>query len=278
MEVLVESFVGRLLLVVVFVYALVCLVAYWWQERLLFHPTPLDKDFAFPFDTDFEELYLDVAPGVQLHALHFRAAESKGLVFYVHGNAGSLHDWGSLAGFYLQHDHDLLMFDYRGFGKSPGKIYSQQQFFDDVQAVYDWAKTQYPEARIVVEGFSIGTATATKIAAENNPRQLVLKAPYYSLQSLVKSKAAFLPTRILKYRFATVDYLKQVRCPATIFHGTADELIPYQNAERLKAAVPNVDLWLVEDCLHNDLPFTEIYKREMGKVLVLTSLDKHGLV
>ncbi len=267
MGLLTGSFVGRLLLVVLAVYLLICVAAYWWQERLLFHPTRLAADFVFPFDTNFEEVYLDVAPNVQLHGLHFKAENPKGLVFYVHGNAGSLHDWGSLAGLYLQHNYDLLMFDYRGFGKSPGKIYSQQQFFDDVQAVYDWAKEQYSEAQIIVEGFSIGTATATKLAAENNPQQLVLKAPYYSMTSLVKSKMAFLPGRLLKYPFATVDYLKQVTCPVTIFHGTADELIPHKNAERLKAAVPSVNLFLIDGCLHNDIPFTPIYKKAMGTLL-----------
>lgn len=260
-------FAGRILLVVVIVYLLICFIAYWYQERLLFHPTILEKDFVFAFDTDFEEIYLEVAPGVELHALHFKAENSKGLVFYVHGNAGSLHDWGSLAGFYLQQGYDLLMFDYRGFGKSSGRIYSQHQFFDDVQMVYDWAKQEYAEEQIVIEGFSIGTATATKLAAENKPQQLVLKAPYYSMTSLVKSKFSFLPERLLKYPFATVDYLKKVTCPVTIFHGTADELIPYGNAVRLKEEVPRVDLWLIDDCLHNDIPFTPIYQEKMKGLL-----------
>ena len=260
-------FAGRILLVAILVYGLICFIAYWWQERLLFHPTVLKRDFIFPFDTNFEEVYVEVAPDVQLHGLHFKVEEPKGLVFYVHGNAGSLHDWGSLGGFYLRQGYDLLMFDYRGFGKSPGKIYSQQQFFDDVQRVYDWIKEQYGEEQIVIEGFSIGTATATKLAAENKPRALVLKAPYYSMTTLVKSKAAFLPSQILKYPFTTIHYLQQVQCPVTIFHGTADELIPHSNAERLKKEVPRVELHLIEGCLHNDIPYTPIYQKEMGAIL-----------
>ena len=161
------------------------------------------------------------------------------------------------------------MFDYRGFGKSPGRIHNQQQFFDDVQAVYDWAKTQYLEDQIIIEGFSIGTATASKLAAENHPKQLVLKAPYYTLTSLVKTKAPFLPKFLLKYPFPTINYLQQVTCPVTIFHGTADELIPHSNAERLKKNIPSVNLWLIDDCLHNDVPYTSIYKGKMGAILQL---------
>ncbi|MGH1336377.1 MAG: alpha/beta hydrolase [Aureispira sp.] len=257
----------RILLAVFLGYVLICLLTYWWQERLLFHPTVLAKDFVFSFDTNFEERYLEVAPDVALHALHFKAESPKGLVFYVHGNAGSLQDWGGLGGFYLEQGYDLLMFDYRGFGKSPGHIHSEQQFFDDVKAVYEWAKEQYAEEQIIIQGFSIGTATATKLAAENNPQQLVLKAPYYSMTSLVKSKVPFLPKMLLKYPFKTINYLQQVTCPVTIFHGTRDELIPHSNAERLKKDVPSVNLWLIEDCLHNDIPYTSIYKEKMKTIL-----------
>lgn len=249
-------------------YALGCWVAYWMQETLIFHPTVLTKDYVFHFETNFEELYLEVASNIKLHALHFKAENPKGIVFYVHGNAGSLQDWGGLSSLYLSLGYDLFMFDYRGFGKSDGKIKGQKQFFGDVQILYDYIKRQWDEKHIVVEGFSIGTATAAKIAVENNPKHLVLKAPYYSLPYLIKSKHAYLPTSILKYRFMTIDFLKQVKCPITIFHGTADELIPVSNAERLLKEVPSIDYVVVPNCLHNDIPYTSMYQEKMKTILV----------
>jgi len=249
-------------------YALGCWVAYWMQETLIFHPTVLTKDYVFHFETDFEELYLEVAPNIHLHALHFKAENSKGIVFYVHGNAGSLHDWGGLSSLYIGLGYDLFMFDYRGFGKSDGKIKNQKQFFEDVQILYDYVKTQWDESKIIVEGFSIGTATAAKIAVENNPRHLVLKAPYYSLPHLIKSKHAYLPTTLLKYRFMTIDFLKQVKCLTTIFHGTADELIPFSNAERLFEEVSSIDFVVVPNCPHNDIPYSFVYQEKMQTILV----------
>lgn len=249
-------------------YALGCGVAYWLQETLIFHPSVLTKDYVFRFETDYEELYVEVAPKVHLHALHFKAENSKGIVFYVHGNAGSLQDWGSLSSLYLRLGYDLFMFDYRGFGKSDGKIKNQEQFFSDVQILYDYVKSQWDETQIVVEGFSIGTATATKIAVENNPRHLILKAPYYSLVHLIKSRHSYLPKGLLKYQFMTIDYLKQVSCPATLFHGTADELIPVSNAERLFKEVSSVDFVVIPDCLHNDIPYSLLYQEKMQTILV----------
>jgi len=249
-------------------YALGCWVAYWLQETLIFHPTVLAKDYTFQFETDYEELYLEVAPKIHIHALHFKAENSKGIVFYVHGNAGSLQDWGSLSSLYLSLGYDLFMFDYRGFGKSDGTIKSQQQFFGDVQFLYDYVKREWDEKQIIVEGFSIGTAAAAKMAMDNNPRHLVLKAPYYSLPHLIKSKHAYLPTTILKYKFMTVDFLKSVRCPVTMFHGTADELIPFSNAERLSAEISSIDFVVVPDCLHNDIPYSSLYQNKMQTILV----------
>lgn len=258
----------RCVLFLLFVYAMICLAAYWWQERLLFHPTVLPKDFVFPFEhMPHEELYFEVAQGVKLHALYFTVEEPKGVVFYVHGNAGSLNDWGTLAEFYQRQQYDLLMFDYRGFGKSDGNISSEAQFFADAQILYDFALRHYPEEQIVIEGFSIGTATASKLAAEHNPRHLVLKAPYYTLGALVKSKFPFLPTSLLKYPFQTVEYLQAVNCPITLFHGTADELIPYENGVRLAQDVAAAELVTVPNCLHNDIPYSKEYQTRMAAIL-----------
>jgi len=238
------------------------------QETLIFHPTVLTKETAFHFEVDFEELYIEIAPKINLHALHFKTDHPKGIVFYVHGNAGSLQDWGNLSNLYNNLGYDLFMFDYRGFGKSDGKIKSQKQFFDDVQVLYDYVKNQWDETQIIVEGFSIGTATAAKLAFENNPRHLILKAPYYSLPHLIKSKHPYLPIFLLKYRFMTIDFLKQVECPITIFHGTQDELIPISNTERLSKEVLSADFVVVLNCLHNDIPYSIAYQEKMQEILV----------
>ena len=257
----------KILVPLAIAYSLICLLMYVFQEKLIFHPEQLPKDFAFQFHAEFEEIYLEMQDGVHLHALHFKAQNPKGIVFYVHGNAGSLQDWGGLSDLYVRLGYDLLMFDYRGFGKSEGKISSQQQFFEDVQQVYDYTKQLYTEDKIIVEGFSIGTATASKIAGDNQPQQLILKAPYYSLEHLVKSRHPYLPMSLLKYPFKTVNWLENVHIPITVFHGTADELIPFSNAELLHQALPKIDFVPVEGCLHNDLPFTSAYQEKMAVLL-----------
>ncbi len=257
----------RICLFLLFVYLLICLIAYFLQESLIFHPDKLAGDFVFDFDGDFDEIFLELPDGIKLHALHFKAEKAKGIVFYVHGNAGSMQDWGHLYDLYIDLGYDLLMFDYRGFGKSEGKIHSQQQFYDDVQAVYDYIKTIFDEQHIIIQSFSIGTAAAVKVAHENKASMLLLKAPYYSLIHLIKSRYFFLPATILKYKFMTAEMLKNVTIPITVFHGTTDELIPFSNAQKLKDEIPAIDFVAVPGCLHNDLPYTAIYKNKMKELL-----------
>ena len=99
-------------------------------------------------------------------------------MFYLHGNAGALDTWGDIAKVYTSLGYDIFILDYRGFGKSEGSIYSEEQFYKDVQAAYDVMRKEYPENKIVVEGYSIGTGPATILAATNHPKLLLLQAPY----------------------------------------------------------------------------------------------------
>ena len=100
-----------------------------------------------------------------MNGVLFKADSSKGLIFYLHGNAGSINSWGEIAKTYTDLDHDVFILDYRGYGKSEGSITSQDQLFRDLQIVYDEVKKRYREDKVIVLGYSIGTAPAAKIAS-----------------------------------------------------------------------------------------------------------------
>ena len=158
---------------------------YFFQHKLIFFPEVLLPNHSFSFDHTFEELNYKTTEGVQINALHFKAPEPRGIVYFHHGNAGSLRSWGLIADVFLDLGYDILIYDYRGFGKSQGRI-SEEHMYHDAQFIYDELKKQYSENDIVVYGRSIGTGVATKIAADNNPGRLVLESPYYNLPDLAK--------------------------------------------------------------------------------------------
>jgi len=250
------------------IYVVVCMIAYFVQERLIFFPEKLPADYPFVFEQQVEELRLQTGDGTSLSGLHFKLENPKGVIFYLHGNAGDIGAWGHTAAYYLDLGYAVVMFDYRGYGKSEGAIYSQAQFYADTDLMYRYVKQHYDESQITIVGFSIGTAAATRLAAQNKPKRLVLQAPYYSLRKLVSSIHPYLPSFLLKYAFMTIDFLKQVEVPITVFHGESDSLIPIENAHQLKAAVPALKLITIPHCEHNDIPSTSIFKKEMRAILL----------
>lgn len=239
------------------------------QEKFYFHPKTLTTDYQYHFDAEFEEINIPVAPNNTLNTLLFKSNNSKGVILYLHGNAGALHDWGMRSRLYTDNNYDILFVDYRGFGKNKNQLENEKMLHSDIQQVYNFLKTKYQESNIIVLGFSIGSGLAAKIAANNSPKLLILEAPYYSFKSLVKKIAPFVPEFLISYKIPTYEYLKKVTCPITIFHGKDDQLItPEENSIQLQQLIPdNIDLHLIDDCNHNGIYKNYYYYKEMLNIL-----------
>ena len=102
---------------------------YFIQEKLLFFPTPLPKQHDYEFPQSFKEINISAKDGTQLNCLHFNSLQAKGIVIYFHGNAGNLASWVFEASLYTQLNYDVFFVDYRSYGKSEGKIKSEEQLF-----------------------------------------------------------------------------------------------------------------------------------------------------
>ena|SRR2546428_1155336 len=258
-----------LLLSVAFgLYILLCGLLYFFQEKLIFFPQKLDKNYLFDFKQKVEEINIKSADGKLLNGLLFKADSSKGLIFYLHGNAGSLDSWGEVAKIYTDLNYDVFMIDYRSYGKSEGKISSQEQLFEDNQIAYDELKKRYDENKIIVLGYSIGAGLASKLASTNKPRLLILQAPFYSGTDMMRNTYSFIPTFILKYKLTTNKYLKSCKMPVVIFHGNQDEVIYYGSSLKLKKEFKSQDtLITLNGQLHNGITDNEDYKQEIKKLL-----------
>ena len=248
-------------------YILICSGLYFFQEKIIFFPQKLSADYIFRFDTDFEEITFKVSDRDTINTLLFKADSSKGLIFYLHGNAGSLASWGDVAQVYIKRGYDVLLVDYRGYGKSTGHIFSQDQLYSDNQMIYDQILSRYSENKIIILGYSIGTGMAAKLASENSPKQLILQAPYFSLIDMMKRRFTAIPTFILKYKFETNKYLEEVECPIVIFHGLQDGVIPYDNSVKLKNQYPSVRVITLENQGHNGLSDNPDYLAVISQIL-----------
>ena len=250
-------------------FVFICGLLYFFQEKFIFLPQKLDKNYQFNFIQNFEEINIKSEDGKILNGLLFKTDNSRGLIFYLHGNAGSLNSWGTIAKTYTDLKYDIFILDYRGYGKSEGKITTQKQLFQDNQIAYDELKRRYSENEIIVLGFSIGTGMAAKLASTNNPKILILKAPYYNFTDLIQHICPAIPTFLLKYKFETDKYLKSCRMPVVIFHGDQDEVIYYESSLKLKENFKTQDtLIILKGQGHNGITENENYKVELKKILI----------
>jgi len=204
-------------------------------EQQFFPPHKLHKDFQFHFSAPFSEVNITTEDGFNLNGLLFKVKQSKGLIFYLHGSNDAVDIWGKIAPTYNNFEYDIFILDYRGYGKSEGIVANETQLSGDIQKVYDKLKQNYSESNIVIIGQSMGTGPAAQLAANNNPKALILQAPYYSLSDWIYNIAPEINTSKMKFQFKTFELLPKIKVPVIIFHGDSDNAIYYGSSKKLSA-------------------------------------------
>jgi pimeloyl-ACP methyl ester carboxylesterase len=259
------KWIKRLSLLAVAGYLLLLLGLYFYQERLLFHPSPLAADYDFG---EGREEVLTAADGTPLHLLTFPRPDSEKAVLYLHGNRGSnrrsLYQTRELR----EMDASVYLMDYRGYGKSGGELEREADFLDDAQLAYDSLVRRHGEENLIIVGYSLGTGPASYLAARNDPAHTVLVAPYSSLTDMKNRWFWFVPDFILRFPLDNVERLRQSDDAVTILHGVEDELIPYAMAEELRAVDPErIELIPLEQTGHRRAILHPAFGRTLRRLL-----------
>ncbi len=253
--------------------ALICLMTtllfYGFQDRVLFQGTTLPKDYVFTFEREFEEYFIPTEDGELLNAVLFRSpGTSKGLILYFHGNKDNLQRWGGYATDFVQQGYDVLMMDYRGYGKSTGTP-SEGRLYSDAETVLRWSKRNLLHDRVIFYGRSLGSAVASQLATVREPEILFLETPFDEI-----SGATYVPLRLivnifpLKYKFPNNTFLSRVKCRKILIHGTDDWVVPLSSALRLKPLLSKDDQFvIIEGGGHRDLSKFSAYHQTLTETL-----------
>jgi len=266
-------------------WGIVCAWYYFRQESVIFQPSRLSTGHDYRFDRPFEEQWIVVEPGVELNALLFPASRPQTsepadgspprgspVVLYLHGNAGHLQDWGWHADLYVEAGHDFLVIDYRGYGKSGGRIDSEAQLQADVDRVWEWTTARYTPADVTLVGYSLGAALAARLAceAEPPPARLVLLAPFYSARDMARRLVPYVPIGLLRYPLRTDLALAECppELPVTIFHGEGDRTVPVSQGRRLAEPAPGRARFVaLPGTGHQDVVDSPVFRGEMRALL-----------
>ncbi|WP_299666322.1 alpha/beta fold hydrolase [uncultured Polaribacter sp.] len=242
---------------------------YSFQEKLIFqNGKKLEKNYQYQFSNKFEEIFLTTKDEKKINALHFKTENPKGVLLFCHGNNGNLTKWGKRISYLLKYNYDVFVFDYRNYGKSSGN-FNEEKMFTDALLVYKHIKRTVKEDKIVVYGFSLGGTFATRIAAQNKPKELILEAPFYSFKKAVQYYSILAPTFLLKYQFKTNRDIVKVTAPITVFHGNKDKITSFKDAKKLLALNRSRQNCFIEieNGTHHNSREHNLYKQKLKEIL-----------
>jgi pimeloyl-ACP methyl ester carboxylesterase len=233
-------------------YVLICVAAYVLQARMVFFPERnLD---AAPSDIglDYSDAYIDTEDGVRLHGW-FIPGNGAQVVLFLHGNAGNISHRLDSIRIFNRLGLSVLAIDYRGYGRSTGRI-SEKGTYADAHAAWRYLRDDqgFDASHIVLFGRSLGSAVAIELATHARPRALIAESAYTSVPDVGAHHYRLLPVRLLaRIRYNSLPRVAAIDCPKLFIHSPSDEIAPFRLAQRLFAAAAEPKTFLEISGDHN---------------------------
>ena len=222
-------------LILFLAYAAVMAFLYFTQDGMLYLPVKEIEQTPANIGLAYEEVSFKTEDGVSLSAWYVPAENEKGAILFCHGNAGNISHRLDSINIFHSLGLSILIFDYRGYGKSEGRP-SEKGTYLDAAAAWDYlvnVRNKLP-GKIILFGRSLGGAVAAETALGKNPAGLILESGFTSVPDLGKKYYPWLPVRLLsKFRYSSIDKVASLTCPKLIIHSPEDELVPFEQGQAL---------------------------------------------
>ncbi len=225
-------------------------------NALLYFPSRAIVETPDQAGLTYRDLWLETEDGERLHGWWTDARDgSLGHLLLCHGNAGNVGDRVLHAALLTAAGFDVLLFDYRGYGRSSGKP-SEEGTYRDAQAALA-CLLELPgvdPARIFYLGESLGGAVALDLALERPPAGLVLLSAFTGVRELGRLHYPFVPAALIPDAYPTLRRIPWLRAPLLVVHGDRDDIVPVSHGTALLDAAPEPkDIHVFPGLGHNDL-------------------------
>jgi fermentation-respiration switch protein FrsA (DUF1100 family) len=234
------------------------------ETELVYHPRSAAVSWRDRVDPSVRDVDIPTAAGTRVHAWWCPAEGATGALLYCHGNSDNLSNWAEhVAMVRATVGQSVLIFDYPGFGNSPGSP-DEAGCCAAAEAAFDWLVRQagVPPVRILIYGVSLGGGPAVDLAAKRPHRALLLACTYTSLPDVGAARYPWLPVRLLmRNRFDNLSKIGRCTGPVVITHGTADTLFPLAHGEALFAAAAEPKSFLPMPGVGHVDPDAEFFRR-----------------
>lgn len=205
-------------------------------------------------DLEFEDLRVPVGKNDELHGwwVHSMRDPRRGVVLFFHGNAGNISHRLQTIQFWTDAGFDIVIFDYRGYGKSTGRP-NERHAYEDGLAMWRYLTEtkSIPPGQIVVQGRSLGGGISSWLVADHTPGVYILESSFKSMPELVKELIPWIPRWIVQTQMDTIHRIGQVKCPVLIAHGRDDEVIGFHHGQELYEVAPEPKHFIELDGGHN---------------------------
>jgi pimeloyl-ACP methyl ester carboxylesterase len=236
------------------VYVLLIILVAVFQSHFIFFPERRIMATPDLMQLPFEEVAFVTEDNVILFGWFIPREDSKGVVLFCHGNAGNIsHRLDSLNIFYRL-GLSTFIFDYRGYGRSRGKI-TEEGTYRDAEAAWNYLIRikEYHPNEIIIFGRSLGGTIAARLARHHKPKGLIIESTFTSVPDIAARLYPYLPVRLLaRYRYKAIDDIRDVRCPVLVVHSRNDEIIPFSHGQKLFEAASNQKEFLEISGSHNE--------------------------
>jgi fermentation-respiration switch protein FrsA (DUF1100 family) len=183
---------------------------------------------------DYEDVSLNAKDGVHISGWFIPSQSSRSVILFAHGNGGNISHRLQKIMILNRLNLDVLIFDYRGYGKSKGRP-SENGLYLDAEAVYDYLlnEKKVPPRKIVGYGESLGGAVIAELALRRELGSIIMESSFTSVPDMAKTVAPFIPVFIFKSRFDSLSKIKKIRSPKLILNSASDEIVPFELGRRL---------------------------------------------
>ncbi len=211
-------------------------------------------DYGIPRDRVHEE-WFETPDGELLYGWYCRAERPIASAVFCHGNTGNLTTIAEIIPHLLRAGYNVLLFDYRGYGRSTGIPSFAGVVSDGITASRFHDRIRPPELPSILYGFSLGGAIAAQVIQHHPYDALILQSTFTSLPDVTRIAFPRLPLHVIAGNlFDTKSVVRHLRVPLLVLHGTADEVCPAWMAHALYDACPGPKrLHMSEGALHKDV-------------------------
>lgn len=231
------------------------------ENSLIFFPSVYPDGDWRPRGLDFEDAWFEASDGTALHGWYVGCASPRAVILFAHGNAGNLSHRIEFLEMLKGMDIAVMIFDYRGYGRSAGAP-SEAGILADARAARRWLaqRCEMSEPQIVLMGESLGGGVMVDLAAKDGARALVLHNAFSSLVDVAAFHYPWLPVKLLmRTRLDSRAKIGSYHGELLQVHGDADTIVPLALAERLFAAANEPkQLVVIPGGDHNDPPSHEL--------------------